>query len=98
MKVVNKLFKYTIWIILFQGRLIAADNWQSLPQPIGNLVRLWSSTVSPPIPPPFPTGTALPVPPFSNPTTGVDEVNYICAQWDPSVTPFTLPFETSVSD
>ena len=79
---------------------VATDNWQDLPQPIGNLVALWSSDPAQPIPivpvtPPFPTSN--PPHTFPLPTTGVEAVNYICAQLDPSVTQSTVPFETTVS-
>ncbi len=78
----------------------ASDNWQSLPQPIGNLVQLWSSDPAQGLPfpvvvPPYPTSS--PPHTFPLPTTGVEEVNYICAQLDPSVVESTVPFETTVS-
>lgn len=56
-------------------------------QPLGTLVRTWETSGALPIPvqPPVPDG-------FSAPTTPIEEVNYICAQWDTNVVVATSPF------
>jgi hypothetical protein len=61
----------------------------SITQPIGILARTWETTGSLPFPvtPPAPVG-------FGPPTTPLEEVNYICAQWDSEVRPDTVPFDT----
>lgn len=62
-------------------------------QPIGILVRTYEPTPPRPfdIQPPAPNpahGT------WPTPTTGIQEMNYICAQWDSDEWPFTAPFDT----
>jgi hypothetical protein len=79
------------------GHANASDNWQEVPQPIGNLVQVWSSDPAQGLP--IPTSQLIPnisARGFPLPTTGVQEVNYICAQWDPNETLATVPWETSV--
>lgn len=70
---------------------------QNPTQPIGTLVRTYEVTgalpfpIQPPIPPsPMPVP---PVTPFPPPTTPLEEVNYICAQWDNEETTETPPFD-----
>ena len=67
--------------------------WEDYTQPIGTLVRLWD--VSGPLP--LPIQPPSRIPPFTTPTTPVQEVNYICAQWDTNVIPLTSPFDTSIA-
>jgi len=84
--------------LLRSGSLYAVDNWQQIPQPIGELVTLWSANPAQGLP--IPTSQLIPdisARGFSLPTTGVEEVNYICAQWDVNETPATVPWETSIS-
>lgn len=69
------------------------QQWQEITQPIGTLERLWGTTGTPPLPLQPPSR----IPPFSAPTTPVEEVNYICAQWDVNITPATVPFSLNTS-
>ncbi|HBL98078.1 TPA: hypothetical protein DDZ86_00345 [Candidatus Dependentiae bacterium] len=58
-------------------------------QPIGILVRTWTPTG----PLPFPVQPPPPFHPFPLPTTSMEELNYICAQWDSEEIPATEPFD-----
>ncbi len=61
-------------------------------QPIGTLVRTYEPTGPRPFdiqpPPPNPAHG-----PWPTPTTGIQEMNYICAQWDSEEYPVTAPFD-----
>jgi outer membrane autotransporter protein len=83
--------------------LLALGTWPSLYpfiipsfnqiiQPIGQTVRVWSDTS----PIPFaPTTPPNPDPSVVAPTNAAEEVNYICAQWDPEEKNYTAPFTTT---
>lgn len=76
------------------SRHMDAQTWQDLPQPIGNLVRVWD--VSGPLP--FPVQPPPPAQqPYPLPATPIDEVNYIIAQWDSNVSYLTRPFGTNIA-
>ena len=60
-------------------------------QPIGILARTYQTSG----PLPFPlTGNPPIHQPYPTPKTPIQEVNYICAQWDPDEYPETAPFDT----
>ena len=61
-------------------------------QPIGTLVKTYTITGALPFPIVNP-----PTPPLALPTTPVEEVNYICAQWDNGVVQATVPYDTRYS-
>lgn len=57
-------------------------------QPIGDLVRVWN--INGPLPFPIQTPSSIP---FTPPTTPIEAINYITAQWDFNITPQTVPFD-----
>lgn len=59
----------------------------------GVVFRVWDTSGALP----FPVTPPPPVNPFPAPTTPIDEVNYICAQWDSNVKVTTVPFDTTVA-
>ncbi|MFA5074522.1 MAG: autotransporter outer membrane beta-barrel domain-containing protein [Candidatus Babeliales bacterium] len=87
-------FFILILICFLTGQIKAApaQTAQPVTQPIGILARTWQTTGGLPFPvqPPVPVG-------FISPNAPVDEVNYICAQWDSSVQPDTVPFAENYS-
>ena len=66
---------------------------QNITQPIGDLIRVWETSGSIPLALQPPSR----IPPFATPTTPVQEVNYICAQWDFNVIPQTVPFDLNTA-
>lgn len=92
-----KLFRPVLLLLLLISTMSAnAARWQEITQPIGNLIRVWGKSTPPPVPLQPPSR----IPPFTAPSTGLEEVNYICAQWDTNITPQTIPFDlhTSVTE
>ena len=90
-------FGYIPLLLFLVTAAQATDDWQSLPQPIGTLNDLWlteSANSDRNLPVPV-QGSAPDL--ISPPVTGVDEVNYICAQWDLGVSSNTLPFDPNVT-
>lgn len=77
-----------IFIVICFGSDYTQAVIQTVTEPIGKLVRVWN--INGPLPfviqPPI-------LPDFTIPTTPVGELNYICAQWDPSELPQTVPCE-----
>jgi uncharacterized protein YhjY with autotransporter beta-barrel domain len=69
---------------------LIAQTWQEYPQPIGTLAQLWNVSGALPFPvqPPPPAQQ-----PFPLPTVPMEELNYICAQWDSNMSPPTVPFD-----
>ena len=66
--------------------LAEGGHHEKITQPIGDLVRVWE--VEGPLP--LPLQPPSRIPPFSTPTTPLEEVNYIAAQFDFNVTPQTI--------
>jgi hypothetical protein len=79
-------------LLIITGSPVYASQ-QEITQPIGELVRIWGTTGNPPLPLQPPSL----MPPFSTPTTPVEEVNYICAQWDFNVSPQSVPFDLNTA-
>lgn len=73
--------------------LVEAAHHEKITQPIGDLVRVWEVEGSLPLPLQPPSR----IPPFTTPTTPLEEVNYIAAQWDFNVRPDTVPFDQTVA-
>jgi len=92
-----KIILVTSLLFLLAGRHwavhIQAEDWQNIIQPIGTLVRVWEISD----PPPFPLQPPSRIPLFTAPTTSIEEVNYICAQWDFNVIPQTVPFDLNTA-
>lgn len=78
-----------IGIGTFSSNVVLAQVWQDFPQPIGTLARVWNvgGTL------PFPIQPPPPAHPFPLPTIPLEELNYICAQWDSNMTTATVPFD-----
>ena len=76
---------------IFACCLIACSAVRALTvtQPLGTLVRTWETSGSLPITPQAPAPDGFTYPPASP----IEEVNYICAQWDTSVTVVSSPFD-----
>lgn len=65
---------------------------QAVTEPIGILVRTYQASG----PLPFPIQPPPPIhQPYPLPNTPLQEVNYICAQWDPDEYASTAPFDTN---
>lgn len=75
--------------ILSGTNVVMAQVWQDYPQPIGDLARVWNVGGALP----FPVQPPPPVQPFPSPTVPLEEINYICAQWDNNVSTATVPFD-----
>jgi len=83
----NSLLYFLLALCINTGNLYAVET--KITQPIGTLVRTYETTGALP----FPIVTP-PTPPLTDPTTPVEEVNYICAQWDNGVIQATVPYDT----
>lgn len=70
-------------------QVLMAQVWQDYPQPIGTLARVWNVGGALP----FPIQPPPPAKPFPTPNVPLEELNYICAQWDNNMAPATVPFD-----
>lgn len=81
------------FVLVTQGffNIALAQIWQDSPEPIGNLARVWNVAGALP----FPIQPPPPANPFPPPTTPLEEINYIAAQWDNNMTTATVPFDVN---
>lgn len=84
----NKTLFITVFLV---GIFTAISAIPPVTQPIGTLARTYNTAGALP----FPVQPPAPLNPFPAPATPVEEVNYICAQWDSSVSPATSPFDNN---
>lgn len=76
-------------LLSITSHALMAQVWQDYPQPVGTLARVWN--IGGPLP--FPVQPPPPANPFPAPTIPLEELNYICAQWDNNMTTATAPFD-----
>lgn len=88
----NYFKKSTLILVILRSSYIAGASVQEVTQPIGILARTYETTGPIPFPvqPPPPSHQPYPLP-----VTPINEVNYICAQWDPDEYVETAPFDTN---
>lgn len=88
----NPFKKNILLLVILGGSCITVISVQEITQPIGILARAYQTTG----PIPFPVQPPAPLhQPYPLPVTPINEVNYICAQWDPDEYAETAPFDVN---